>query len=153
MRKISFALPLRALSAPMLAAGAVLMTAAGPALAQSAAERPYQVEWVYKVKYGHEDEWWRVFKKYQIAILDREQQLGYVTSYKVVRPGLHTSEDARWTYRIEITYPNYAGSTHEGEVDRQLFPDRAAEAKEDQIRWEATLNHWDLPIHEADPHQ
>ena len=136
----------------LLAAGAALLAAA-PAFAQSAADRPYQVEWVYKVKYGHEDEWWKIFQKYQIAILDREKQLGYVTSYKVVRPGQHTSEDFRWTYRIEITYPNYAGSTREGDVDRQLFPDRAAEAKEDQVRWELTLNHWDLPIHEADPHQ
>jgi hypothetical protein len=50
-----------------------------------------------------------------------------------------------------IIYPDYAGSTHEGEVDRQLFPDRAAEAREDQRRWEMTLNHWDLPIHPIDP--
>ena len=120
------------------AAGATLVVAA-PALAQPATEQPYQVEWVYKVKYGYEDEFWRIFKKYQIAILDREKQLGYVTSYKVVRPGLHTSEDFRWTY--------------EGEVERQLFPDRAAEAREDQRRWELTLNHWDLPIRDADPHQ
>jgi beta-glucosidase/6-phospho-beta-glucosidase/beta-galactosidase len=131
----------------------ILTTSAGSAFAQSPATPAYQVEWVYKVKYGHEAEWWNIFQKYQIAVLDREKELGYVTSYKVVRPGLHTSEDFRWTYRIEITYPNYAGSTHEGEVDRQLFPDRAAEAKEDQIRWELTLNHWDLPIHEVDPHK
>jgi hypothetical protein len=137
----------------LLWAAAAALVAPAPALAQPPAEQPYQVEWVYKVKYGYEDEFWRIFKKYQIAILDREKQLGYVTSYKVVRPGLHTSEDFRWTYRIEITYPNYAGSRHEGEVDRQLFPDRAAEAKEDQRRWELTLNHWDLPIREADPHQ
>ena len=143
-------LPIRLAAMTLLAA--VLVPAAAP-LAQPAAEQPYQVEWVYKVKYGYEDEWWRIFQKYQIAVLDREKQLGYVTSYKVVRPGLHTSEDFRWTYRIEITYPNYAGSRREGEVDRQLFPDRAAEAKEDQRRWELTLNHWDLPIHDSDPHQ
>lgn len=137
----------------VLPAAAALLAAGGGVLAQPPDSRPYQVEWVYKVKYGHEDEWWKIFQKYQIAILDREQQLGYVTSYKVVRPGLHTSEDFRWTYRIEIIYPNYAGSTHEGEVDRQLFPDRAGEAKEDQVRWELTLNHWDLPIRQIDPHR
>ncbi len=139
-----------------LAAVICAATFTGPlqsASAQSLASPAYQVEWVYKVKYGHEAEWWNIFQKYQIAVLDREKALGYVTGYKVVRPGLHTSEDFRWTYRIEITYPNYAGSTHEGEVDRQLFPDRAAEAKEDQVRWELTLNHWDLPIHEVDPHK
>jgi hypothetical protein len=125
-----------------------------PVAAQvSAVTKPYQVEWVYRVKYGYQDEWWKIFKRYQIAILDGEKQLGYVTSYVVVRPGLHTSEDSRWDYRIVITYPNPAGAKHEGEVQRQLFPDRAALAKDEQRRWELTLNHWDLPIHEIDPHE
>lgn len=132
---------------------AALLASLGPALAQAPISQPYQVEWVYRVKHGHQDEWWRIFQKYQIAILDREKQLGYVTDYIVQRPSLHTSEDARWDYRIIITYPDWAGSTHETEIDRQLFPDRAAEAKEDQARWELTLNHWDLPIHEVDPHK
>lgn len=113
----------------------------------------YKVEWVYRVRYGHQAEWWKIFQKYQIAILDREQQLGWVTRYVVYRPGLHTSEDARWDYRIEITYPNYEGSRHEGEVERQLFPDRIQLERDEQVRWELTLNHWDLPIHDVDPHQ
>ena len=123
-------------------------------VAQSAsAAKPYQVEWVYRVKYGYQDEWWKIFQKYQVAILDREKQLGYVSNYLVVRPGLHTSEDSRWDYRIVITYPNQGGATHESEVERQLFPDRTALTREEQRRWELTLNHWDLPIHEIDPHE
>ena len=47
---------------------------------------------------------------------------------------------------------NYEASTHEGEVERQLFADRATLAHDEQRRWELTLNHWDLPIHEVDPH-
>ena len=131
------------------------ITALGlPALAQpQAARKPYQVEWVYKVRYGYQDEWWRIFQRYQIAILDREKQLGYVSDYIVVKPRLHTSEDFRWDYRIEITYPSYDDATHEDEVERQLFPDRAVLKKDEQRRWELTLNHWDLPIREIDPHQ
>jgi opacity protein-like surface antigen len=129
------------------------LSAAAAALAQpTPAAKPYQVEWVYRVQYGHQAEWWKIFQKYQIAILDREQQLGYVTRYTVTRPGLHTSEDSRWDYRIVITYPNYEGSTHEGEVERQLFPDRTNLDRDEQQRWEWTANHWDLPIHDIDPH-
>jgi len=134
----------------LLIAAAASVLSLGPAQAQSA--RPYQVEWVYRVQYGHQDEWWKLFRKYQIAILDREKQLGFVTNYIVQRPGAHTSEDSRWDYRIIITYPNYDGSTHEGEVQRQLFPDNATRQREEDRRWELTLNHWDLPIREADPH-
>jgi len=96
---------------------------------------------------------WTLFQKYQIATLDREKQLGYVTDYQVFRPGEHVSEDSRWDYRIIITYPNYDGSKREGEVEAQLFPDRAALARDENRRWELTLNHWDLPIRQIDPHE
>jgi hypothetical protein len=131
---------------------AFCLAAIAGAEAQKARANPYQVEWVYRIQYGHQDEWWRIFRKYQIAILDREKALGFVSNYIVQRPGLHTSEDSRWDYRIIITYPDYEGSTHETEVQNQLFPDKAAREREENRRWELTLNHWDLPIREADPH-
>jgi hypothetical protein len=114
--------------------------------------KPYLVEWVYRVQYGHQDEWWSLFRKYQIAALDREQQLGYVTSYTVYGPGLNTSEDSRWDYRTVITYKDQPSSTHEGEVLRQLFSDQSILHKEENRRWELTSNHYDLPIHIVDPH-
>jgi len=128
--------------------------AALPAQSQTRpSDRPLQVEWVYHVKYGYQGEWWKLFQKYQIATLDREKQLGYVTDYQVFRPGAHVSEDSRWDYRIIITYPNYDGSKREGEVEAQLFPDRAALVRDENRRWELTLNHWDLPIRQIDPHE
>lgn len=144
------------LSRPIRAALAALalIAGAGPAFAQSAPRsKPYEVEWVYRIKYGFQDEWWRIFQKYQIAILDREKQLGYVLDYTVTRPGLHVSEDSRWDYRVVIDYPNPDAATHEEEVTRALFPDSATRKAEENRRWELTLNHWDLPIHQIDPHQ
>ena len=124
-------------------------TAAGPA--PSATEKPYLVEWVYKVKWGYADEFWQLFKKYQIATLNREKELGYVTSYTVYRPGLHAGEDSRWEYRIVITYKNISSSGHGSEVEKQLFPDQAAMKREENRRWELTEAHYDLPIHTIDP--
>jgi hypothetical protein len=120
--------------------------------ASSAPSKPYLVEWVYRVKYGYQDEWWKIFQKYQIATLDREKELGYITNYQLVRPGLHTSEDARWDYRVVIAYKDPASATHGGEVEKSLFPDAELRKREENRRWELTTNHWDLPIREADPH-
>lgn len=137
---------------------AMLLIAAGclqPATARAAGaapEKPYIVEWVYKVKWGYADEFFDIFKKYQIPILDRLKQLGYVTQYTVYRPSLHTGEDERFDYAVLIVYKNMAGSTHEAEVQRQLFPDRATLRREENHRWELVESHWDLPIHEVDPH-
>jgi len=128
-----------------------LAAIAAPAAAQTA-KPAFQEEWVYRVKYGYQDEWWHLFKKYQIAALDEEQRRGYVLNYSVVRPGLHVSEDSRWDYRIVITYKDRDAATHEGEVIRALFPDAATRKREENRRWELTANHWDLPIHEIDPH-
>jgi hypothetical protein len=114
-------------------------------------DKPYLVEWVYKVKWGYADEFWQLFKKYQIATLNRERELGYVTSYTVYRPGLHTGEDSRWEYRIVITYKNITTSQHGSEVEKQLFPDQAAMKRGENRRWELTEAHYDLPIKIIDP--
>jgi hypothetical protein len=123
--------------------------AASPSV--SGSEKPYLVEWVYKVKWGHADEFWQIFKKYQIAILNREKELGYVTSYTVYRPGLHTGEDTRWEYRVVITYKNQASSSHGSEVTKLVFPDHEAFIRGENRRWELTEAHYDLPIRVIDP--
>ena len=119
--------------------------------AVSPGDKPYLVEWVYKVKWGYADEFWQLFKKYQIATLNRETELGYVTTYTVYRPGHHMGEDSRWEFRIVITYKNIASSTHGSEVEKQIFPDQATMKREENRRWELTEAHYDVPIHTIDP--
>jgi hypothetical protein len=129
------------------------MPVVAAAQAQPAAAKPVIVEWVYRVQYGHKDEWWRIFKKYQIAILERQKQLGYVKEYTIYAPSLHTSEDSRWDYRIIIVRASAdapAGQS-EGEIAKQLFPDQETFTREENRRWELTTNHWDLPIHVVKP--
>jgi hypothetical protein len=121
------------------------------ATASSSSDKPYMVEWVYKVKWGGADEFWQIFKKYQIATLNREKELGYVTSYAVYRPGHHMGEDSRWDFRIVITYKNIASSVHGSEVEKQVFPDQATMKREENRRWGLTEAHYDLPIHTIDP--
>ncbi|SFS13786.1 hypothetical protein SAMN05421771_2393 [Granulicella pectinivorans] len=115
----------------------------------AATAKPVIYEWVYRTKYGYKDEWFRIFKKYQLAILERQKQLGFVKEYTVYAPSLHTSEDARWDYRIIIVRSSQDAppGQSEGEVAKQLFPDQAAFTRDENRRWELTTNHWDLPIH------
>lgn len=114
--------------------------------------KPVIEEWVYRTKYGYKDEWWAIFKKYQIAILERQKQLGYVKDFTVYAPGLHTGEDSRWDYRVVIVRASADAppGQSEGEVAKQLFPDQAKFKREENRRWELTTNHWDLPIHVVD---
>src|SRR3974390_143987 len=102
----------------LLGAMAMATLGAGAACAQPVKPgvKGYEVEWVYRVKYGYIDEWWDIFRKYQIALLDREKALGYVLDYRVYHPQLHTDENGRWDYRVEITYKDFEGSKHEEEI-------------------------------------
>jgi hypothetical protein len=154
--KITNALP-RVIATLLLIVTAVAVVHAAPSDSNGPknpvdALHSYQVEWVYRVKWGHDEEFWRIFRQTQIPVLDKEKELGYVLNYKVYKPGLHTSEELRWNYRIVITYKDILSSTHGGELEKQLFPDQAAYAKEENQRWELVLSHYDLPIKEIDAH-
>lgn len=132
----------------------VLGLAAAPPMAQAQAAKPgaegYQVEWMYRVKYGHIDEWWDLFRKYEFPVLDRAKALGLVLDYKVFRPTQHMEETGRWDYRVEITYKDYASSGKVGALFNELFPDSATRKRDEKLRWEMTANHWDLPIYQVD---
>ncbi|HEY4213288.1 MAG TPA: hypothetical protein VGM84_17540 [Steroidobacteraceae bacterium] len=110
----------------------------------------YEVEWVYRVRYGFIDEWWDLFRKYQIPVLDREKALGYILDYRIYHPQFHTDEASRWDYRVEITYRDVDGSKHEDEITQILFHDAATRKRDENRRWELTTNHWDLPIYQVD---
>ena len=126
----------------------------GRVMAQTRATTPpYLVEWVYKAKWGHQDEFLEIFKKTQVPVLDREKELGYVLDYTIYTGTSHrTGEDVRYDFRVVIAYKDEASSRHGSEVEKQVFPDQAAFKREDQKRWDLTLAHWDAPIRVLDPH-
>jgi hypothetical protein len=124
-----------------------------PAQQNAPKDEPFFEEWVYKVKWGHNEEFFDLLKKYQLAILEREKQLGYVTQYTVYAPGLHTSEDQRWDYRVFIVYKDQGATKHSKEITKQLFPDQQTFKKDENHRWELTEAHWDLPIRIVDPNE
>ena len=130
---------------------AVSMLPFGVTTGQPANNQAYIVEWVYKVKFGYQDEFWQIFQKYQIATLNKEKELGGILKYEVFRPGLHTSEDHRWDYRIVIYYKNVESSSQGSKVEKQLFPDQAKMKREELRRWGLTEDHWNLPIRQIDP--
>jgi len=149
IRRALLCFSLIAFLAPNLSRASATQNALQPS---AAASHPETVEWVYRVRYGFHDEWFELFRKYQLAILERQKQLGYVLNYSVWAPGLHTSEDSRWDYRIIITRASHDAppGQSESEVAKQLFPDQAAFRRDENRRWELTANHWDLPIHQVD---
>lgn len=131
----------------------VLTAQQAPGSRATSPARTETIEWVYRIRYGFHDEWFRVFQKYQIPILEPQKQLGCVTDYAIWAPSLHTSEDSRWDYRIVITRASGDAPPGQSESDiaMQIFPDHGAFQRDENRRWELTTKHWDIPIHQVNP--
>jgi hypothetical protein len=134
---------------------AVFLLASTCAFAQSPkpAEKPFVVEFYYKVKWGHADEFWELFKRNHLPILKREVELGRIVALKAEKPVDHGTEDGRWDYRVTITYKNVVTAFDDFDpapIVMQLYPDQTTFKREEQRRFEILLAHWDLPISTID---
>jgi hypothetical protein len=145
-----------ALAFALLIAGAVLTFGAlsrAPAQTTPAVEKPFVIEYYYKTKWGHADEFITLFRKNHYPLLKKEVEMGRLLRVSAVAPVYHTTEDGRWDYRVTIVYKN-ATVANDGydssALQKQLFPDQDTYKKEEQRRFEILEAHWDLPIKDVD---
>jgi hypothetical protein len=125
---------------------------AGPPQSGTAAETkedPYVVEYYYKTKWGHAEEFLALFKKNHYPVLRKEMELGRILRVSMTAPRLHSTEDGRWDYRVTIVFKSAAIANDNFDSEpllRQLYPDQDSYKKEEQRRFEILDAHWDLPI-------
>jgi hypothetical protein len=119
----------------------------------TATEKPFVVEYYYKAKWGHADEFIALFRKNHYPVLKKNVELGRMLRVSAVMPIYHTTEDGRWDYRVTIVYKN-AAVAHDNfdstALLKQLYPDQEAYKKEEQRRFEILDAHWDLPVKDVD---
>jgi len=112
-------------------------------------DRPFVVEYYYKVKWGHTDEFITLFKKNHYPLLEKEVEMGRLLKVTAVTPRYHTAEEGRWDYRVTIVFKNAAAANEdfdEKALIKQLYPDQQTYQHEEQRRFEILDAHWDLPI-------
>ena len=119
----------------------------------SATDKPFVIEYYYKTKWGHADEFIALFRKNHYPVLRKQVEMGRLLKVTAVAPVYHTTEDGRWDYRVTIVYKN-AAIANDGydsaPLLKQLFPDQDTFKKEEQRRFEILDAHWDLPIKDVD---
>ena len=128
----------------------MLLPALSPA--QTAADstgKPFVIEYYYKTKWGYADEFLQLFKKNHYPLLQKQVEMGRMLKVWMDQPRYHTTEDGRWDYRVTIVFKNSAAANEpfdEDALKKQLWPDQAAYAKEEQRRFAILDGHWDVPI-------
>lgn len=111
--------------------------------------KPYVIEYYYKVKWGHADEFLQLFKRNHYPLLKKQVELGRMIRVSMDQPRYHTTEDGRWDYRVTIVFKNSvaANEPFDEEIQKkQLWPDQATYIREEQRRFEILDAHWDLPV-------
>jgi hypothetical protein len=145
--KIPLVLLFCAIIAPVLAA-----QGAPP---QGGADKPYVMEYYYKVQWGHQKEFLDLFLKNHFPLLQEIQKSGRILTLKIETPANHMTEEARWDYRVTITFKNSTVATtsnpDEEALIKKLYPEQPAYQKEEQRRFEILLAHWDLPVSDLTP--
>ncbi|HEX2665863.1 MAG TPA: hypothetical protein VHM93_23750 [Candidatus Acidoferrum sp.] len=118
-----------------------------------AKDQPYAIEYYYKAKWGHAEEFLALFKKNHYPVLKKEMELGRMLKVSMVTPRFHMTEDSRWDYRVTIVFKNAAIANDNFDsagIIKQLYPDQETYKKEEQRRFEILDAHWDLPIKDVD---
>jgi hypothetical protein len=131
----------------------VCLPASSQAQSANTSDKPFVVEYYYKTKWGHADEFLKLFKKNHYPLLKKQVEMGRMLKVWMDQPRYHTTEDGRWDYRVTIVFKNAAvlhSSFDEAALVKQMYPDQATFQKEEQRRFEVLLAHWDLPIAPVD---
>ncbi len=147
-------------AAGILVVGAIVAALAFPghmraqAPAAQAASRAERTVWYfYRVKWGFQDEFVRLFQKNHYPVLKEQTKSGRIKDVRTYVPTYHGDGRADWTFAVVITYRDTAammGPSGDDEIVRRLYPDAAGFAREEQRRFEILDAHWDVPLNELD---
>lgn len=146
MKNVMLALAVSLVASPVSAQGAP---------PQGAANRPYIMEYYYKTQWGRQQEFLQLFLKNHYPLLQKQVETGRLLAVKIETPANHMTEEARWDYRVTLTFKNSAVATtanpDEAAMIKELWPDQATFTREEQRRFEVLLAHWDLPVTDITP--
>jgi hypothetical protein len=132
---------------------ALLINTAAAQTSSSASDKPFVVEYYYKTKWGHADEFLKLFKKNHYPLLKKEVEMGRMLKVWMDQTRYHSTEDGRWEYRVTIVFKNSTVANEpfdEAALKKQLWPDQQTYEREEERRFEILDAHWDVPVRVMD---
>jgi hypothetical protein len=141
----------RLLRSTIAFAGAAVLVCTVASATPPPMEPPSTIEFYYKIKLGHANEWLDLYRRHHWPIMVAEMKAGYIRHIEITRPQATWPEPYRWDVRISITYRDL-GVAH-GRVDTgrqatiaRLFPDGPAHQTAEQRRFELLDGQWDVEL-------
>ena len=131
---------------------ALLVALALPARAE---DETVRAAYYYKVKWGYQEEFERLFFKNHYPVLQAQMgEHGRIVSVEVMRPTYHGDGRADWTFLVVITFASnaaFVGPNQEAAIQKRLYADQETFKKEERRRFEIVDAHWDVPLVRVTP--
>ena len=112
-------------------------------------QAPVTAAYFYKVKWGHQDEFGRLYKKNHYPVLKAQVESGRLLEVKAYTPRFHGEGRGDWTFMSVLIFKNWqamADNSGEQEIIERLYPDQDTFRREEQRRFEILDAHWDVPL-------
>lgn len=103
----------------------------------------------YKVKWGHAEEFIKLWKTNHYPLLRKAIEAGDIISVTAQQPNMHGTEDGRWDFRVVIVFKNSVTALDPDLTEpykKLLYPDAAKLEKDEQYRFSLILAHWDILV-------
>ena len=121
----------------------------------AAQDKPVTAAYYYKVRWGFQQEFERLFFKNHYPVLkDQMGSGGRIKAVGVYRPSFHGEGRADWTFLVVITFSSWSalgGPSPDEAIAKRLYPDQETFKKEEARRFEILDAHWDVPLAEVEP--
>jgi hypothetical protein len=133
---------------------AVAVLGQAPAVARAAEEKPVSVAYYYRVRWGFQEEFERLFFKNHYPVLQDQIKSGRIKAVSVYKPRFHGEGRADWTFLVVITFSGWSalgGPSPDEAIAKRLYPDQDTFKREEQRRFEVLDAHWDVPLNEVEP--
>jgi len=143
----------------ILTAALAILLLGGITHSNAAAQEPqsdgtFAVEYYYKIRWGHVDEWMGMYHRNHYPILVKEMELGRISDMYAAFPVNHAGEGTRWDFRFTIVWRSaadaYDRSFDSGPIIDELYPDRETFTREEQRRFQLLEEHLDVPVDRDD---
>jgi hypothetical protein len=133
---------------------AVAVLGQAPAVARAAEEKPVSVAYYYRVRWGFQEEFERLFFKNHYPVLQDQIKSGRIKAVSIYKPRFHGEGRADWTFLVVITFSGWSalgGPSPDEAIAKRLYPDQDTFKREEQRRFEVLDAHWDVPLNEVEP--